>query len=94
MVKFVGIKLKIFRSKMFGLRNVLRNTTRAMKIYTRTGDNGTSALISSLGGLTRRPKSDVIFQTLGDIDELNSHIGSAAAFANHDPLLTVLDDYR
>lgn len=79
---------------MFGLRNVLRNTTRAMKIYTRTGDNGTSALISSLGGLTRRPKSDVIFQTLGDIDELNSHIGSAAAFANHDPLLTVLDDYR
>ena len=42
-----------------------------MKIYTKTGDKGTSALWTG----ERRSKTDHIFHTLGSIDELNAHIG-------------------
>lgn len=44
-----------------------------MKIYTRTGDDGTTGI---LGG-DRRKKSDLVIQALGDIDELNAAIGLA-----------------
>ncbi|MGE5518848.1 MAG: cob(I)yrinic acid a,c-diamide adenosyltransferase [Candidatus Dadabacteria bacterium] len=43
----------------------------AMKIYTKTGDNGTTSL---LGG-TKVPKSDLRIESYGTIDELNSWIG-------------------
>jgi len=42
-----------------------------MKIYTKTGDKGTTALI----GGTRVPKHDLRIETYGTIDELNSFIG-------------------
>ncbi|MBK5278393.1 MAG: cob(I)yrinic acid a,c-diamide adenosyltransferase [Bacteroidia bacterium] len=42
-----------------------------MKIYTKTGDEGTTALF---GGL-RVSKADLRIDTYGTIDELNSHIG-------------------
>jgi len=42
-----------------------------MKIYTKTGDQGTTALF---GGL-RLPKSDLRIEAYGTIDELNSHVG-------------------
>ena len=42
-----------------------------MKIYTKTGDKGTTAL---LGG-TRVPKSHVRIEAYGTVDELNSYIG-------------------
>lgn len=42
-----------------------------MKIYTKTGDDGTT----SLGNGKRVPKCDTNIQSIGDIDELNSHIG-------------------
>ncbi len=41
------------------------------RIYTRTGDDGTSALATG----ERRPKSDLRFETIGTIDELNAHVG-------------------
>lgn len=42
-----------------------------MKIYTKTGDEGTTALY----GGTRVAKSDERVETYGTVDELNAHIG-------------------
>ncbi len=42
-----------------------------MKIYTKTGDKGTTALF----GGTRVPKHHLRIESYGTIDELNSHIG-------------------
>jgi cob(I)alamin adenosyltransferase len=42
------------------------------RIYTRTGDKGTTSLI----GGTKVPKSHLRIEAYGTIDELNSHIGS------------------
>ena len=42
-----------------------------MKIYTKTGDNGTTALF----GGTRVKKYDLRINSYGTVDELNSYIG-------------------
>ncbi len=42
-----------------------------MKIYTKTGDSG----CTSLYDMSRVPKSSILIDLLGDIDELNSFIG-------------------
>lgn len=42
-----------------------------MKIYTRTGDKGTTALF----GGTRVPKYHIRIESYGTVDELNSHLG-------------------
>jgi cob(I)alamin adenosyltransferase len=42
-----------------------------MKIYTKTGDQGTTALF----GGTRVPKHHIRIESYGTVDELNSHIG-------------------
>ena len=42
-----------------------------MKVYTKTGDNGTTALF----GGTRVPKDHVRIESYGTVDELNSYIG-------------------
>jgi cob(I)alamin adenosyltransferase len=42
-----------------------------MKIYTKTGDSGTTALF----GGTRVPKDHIRIESYGTVDELNSHIG-------------------
>jgi cob(I)alamin adenosyltransferase len=42
-----------------------------MKIYTKTGDKGTTSLYD----MSRVPKSSILIDLLGDIDELNSFIG-------------------
>ena len=43
----------------------------AIKIYTKTGDRGTTSLI----GGTKVPKNDIRIETYGTVDELNSWIG-------------------
>ena len=42
-----------------------------MKIYTKTGDNGTTGLI----GGARLPKHDLRIECYGTVDELNSYLG-------------------
>ncbi len=46
---------------------------RLNRIYTRTGDEGTSGLVDG----SRLPKQDVLFGAIGDVDEANSLIGLA-----------------
>ena len=48
-----------------------------MKIYTKTGDQGTTSLI----GGSRVAKNSVRLEAYGTIDELNSHIGMIRSFA-------------
>ena len=48
-----------------------------MKIYTKTGDRGSSCLYSG----ERRPKDDAVFAALGDVDEVNSTLGLAREHA-------------
>jgi cob(I)alamin adenosyltransferase len=49
----------------------------SMKIYTKTGDKGTSSLYSG----DRAAKDSQTFQALGDVDEINSTLGVAREYA-------------
>ncbi len=48
---------------------------RLSKIYTRTGDDGSTGMADG----SRVSKADDLFSVMGDIDELNSHIGLVRA---------------
>ncbi|WP_367109208.1 cob(I)yrinic acid a,c-diamide adenosyltransferase [uncultured Psychrobacter sp.] len=48
---------------------------RLSKIYTRTGDDGSTGMADG----SRMSKADSLFSVMGDIDELNSHIGLVRA---------------
>ncbi len=48
---------------------------RITKVYTRTGDDGTTGL----GGGQRVPKDSIRIETYGTVDELSSEIGAALA---------------
>ncbi|XP_071944102.1 corrinoid adenosyltransferase MMAB-like [Antedon mediterranea] len=66
--------------------------SQSFKIYTKTGDKGTSATL--LGD--RRPKDDDIFNALGTTDELSSAIGLAKEFAedNQHSFLNQLEEIQ
>ena len=57
------------------------------KIYTKTGDNGTTSLV----GGNRIKKSDVILDVYGTCDELNAQIGALIAEENI-PFLTEIQE--
>jgi cob(I)alamin adenosyltransferase len=57
------------------------------KIYTKTGDNGTTSLYSG----ERRSKCDAIFQVLGDIDQLSSAIGIAISYCCENNMVLILE---
>ena len=59
---------------------------RLSKIYTRTGDNGTTGL----GDGTRVPKDSLRIDAMGDVDELNSVIGLLITEGVPDNLLDIL----
>jgi cob(I)alamin adenosyltransferase len=48
------------------------------RIYTRTGDSGTTRL----GDLSETPKTDVRLQAYADVDECNSQLGAALALGD------------
>ena len=63
---------------------------RLSKIYTRTGDSGTTGL----GDGTRVPKDDLRVEAYGTVDELNSCVGMILAEAIPDDIAAVLDDVQ
>ncbi|MDE3255209.1 MAG: cob(I)yrinic acid a,c-diamide adenosyltransferase [Bacteroidota bacterium] len=54
----------------------------SFKIYTKTGDKGTTSLI---GGV-RVPKNHIRIESYGTIDELNSHLGVVNDTAQHEKI--------
>lgn len=63
---------------------------RLTKIYTRGGDDGTTAL----GGGQRVPKDALRVQLYGTVDELNAHIGVALASGLCDRLQRTLPEIQ
>lgn len=61
---------------------------RLTKIYTRTGDDGTTGL----GNGERVPKDDLRVAAYGRVDELNSHIGLLRAYVHTSPESSTYDD--
>jgi cob(I)alamin adenosyltransferase len=57
-----------------------------MKLYTKTGDDGTTGLYG--GGRISKTSSRI--KAIGDVDELNSVIGLARVHAHQDPLDSML----
>ena len=62
-----------FRPFLVQNQRLSHHPARFFKIYTKTGDKGTSALYTG----DRLGKDDMIFQSLGSIDEINANLGLA-----------------
>jgi len=77
---------------MGDLASDMDSTAGRFKVYTKTGDKGTSSLYNG----ERRDKDDAVFETLGDVDELNSAVGAAREFCsgNYPPLILQLEEVQ
>ncbi len=63
---------------------------RLSKIYTRTGDDGTTGL----GDGSRTQKDSLRVETFGTVDELNSAIGVMIASIDHEKMASMLLDVQ
>lgn len=63
---------------------------RLSKIYTRTGDNGTTGMTDG----ARVRKDDPVVGAIGDVDELNSCIALVLSYAVPAPVRTVLAEVQ
>jgi cob(I)alamin adenosyltransferase len=72
---------------IFHLFRTPKNPTKMNKIYTKTGDAGTTSLV----GGTKIEKSELILDVYGACDELNAHIGALIAEENI-PFLTEIQE--
>ena len=61
-----------------------------MKIYTKTGDKGSTSLI----GGTKVPKSHLRIEAYGTVDELNSYIGLCRDLLTDEPGRTTLQEIQ
>jgi len=68
----------------------IRISKSKMKIYTKTGDKGKTALI----GGTKVPKSHIRIETYGTIDELNSYIGLVNDYITDEATNTLLKEIQ
>lgn len=62
----------------------------ALKIYTKTGDNGSTSLI----GGTKIPKSHIRIESYGTVDELNAHIGLVSDLFDHEHSRNILKEIQ
>lgn len=62
----------------------------ALKIYTKTGDDGTTSLI----GGTKVPKSHFRIEAYGNVDELNSYVGLCRDGLTDAPSLQMLSEIQ
>jgi cob(I)alamin adenosyltransferase len=62
----------------------------AFKVYTKTGDKGSTALF----GGARVPKNHIRIESYGTVDELNSYIGLIRDHLENEPLRDVLKEIQ
>jgi cob(I)alamin adenosyltransferase len=86
----VLVSLRDFSSKADKITSKgLERAFMAFRIYTRTGDDGTTGLF----GGTRVAKDSLRIESYGDVDELNSALGLARSYGvrrDHDSLLGLI----
>ncbi|WP_235826785.1 cob(I)yrinic acid a,c-diamide adenosyltransferase [Facilibium subflavum] len=63
---------------------------RLSKIYTKTGDQGTTALSDN----KRLYKDELIIEVIGEIDHLNAYIGVVQSFSHHDEINRYLSNIQ